>query len=155
MPGVVAVFTARDIPGKNRVGLVRRDQPVFCDEVILKVGDALALVVADTREHAEMALESIIVKYTPLPVVTDPRNALLPDAPPLHEPFHEGQHANMLEHTKIRKGDVGNGFAESSLIIEEDYFTPYQEHACEELECSIALPDGDGVTISGKSNAFL
>ncbi len=65
----------------------------------------VALVAARTREIAEAAVKLIQVEYEPLPVVSDPEAALLPDAPRIH-----GED-NQFVHHKVRKGDVEKGFA--------------------------------------------
>ena len=147
MPGVVAVLTAKDIPGRNLYGLLTPDQPVFCDTLVRMVGDCLALVVAESFAQADAALQAVQVTYTPLPVITDPRQAMQPGAHQLHPPAVEGGNGNILRHIKIRKGDVAEGFRQADVIIESDYTTPFQEHGYEELECSIGVPEGDGVTV--------
>jgi len=141
VPGVVAVLTAKDVPGRNAYGLLTPDQPVLCDEVVRMVGDALALVVAETPEAAQAAVEKVQVEYEPLPALTTPQAALAPDAPQLHP------HGNVLCHVKIRKGDVAQGFAQADVIIEGDYYTPFSEHGFLDLECSIGRPEGDGVVV--------
>jgi CO/xanthine dehydrogenase Mo-binding subunit/aerobic-type carbon monoxide dehydrogenase small subunit (CoxS/CutS family) len=141
VPGVVAVLTSKDVPGRNAYGLLTPDQPVLCDEVVRMVGDALALVVAETPEAASAAVEKIRVDYEPLPVLTTPQAALAPDAPQLHPG------GNVLRHVKIRKGDVAEGFAQADVIVEGDYYTPFSEHGFLDLECSIGLPEGDGVVV--------
>jgi CO/xanthine dehydrogenase Mo-binding subunit len=141
VPGVVAVLTSKDIPGRNAYGLLTPDQPVLCDEVVRMVGDALALVVAETPEATRAAVEKIRVGYEPLPVLTTLQASLAPDAPQLHE---EG---NVLRHVKIRKGDVAEGFALADVIVEEDYYTPFSEHGFLDLECSVGQSDGDGVVV--------
>ena len=146
MPGVVRVLTAKDVPGRNRFGLLVRDQPVFCDEVVRYVGDALALVIAETQDQAQAALKEINLKLEALPVITDPEQALLPDAPVLHEYLREknSDAPNILCHHAIRKGDIKKGFSEADVIIEEDYKVPFIDHAYLELECSIGVPNEDG-----------
>jgi CO/xanthine dehydrogenase Mo-binding subunit/aerobic-type carbon monoxide dehydrogenase small subunit (CoxS/CutS family) len=150
MPGVVAVLTARDVPERNLYGLLTPDQPVLCDEVVRFVGDAVALVVAETPEEARAALGKIIVEYTELPVITTPQEALAPDAPQLHErdqpPKLSGE-GNILAHHSIRKGDVAEGFAQADIIIEGTYRTPFTEHAFMDLECSIGVPEDGGVVV--------
>ncbi len=141
VPGVVAVITARDVPGRNAYGLLTPDQPILCDEVVRMVGDALALVVAETTEAASAAVAKIRVDYEPLPVLTTPQAALAPDAPQLHSG------GNVLRHVKIRKGDVAEAFAQADVIVEGDYYTPFSEHGFLDLECSIGLPEGDGVVV--------
>ena len=55
LPGVIAVLTHRDVEGTNRQGIVRKDQPVLTDDKVRHPGDAVALVVAETREALEGA----------------------------------------------------------------------------------------------------
>ncbi len=72
MPGVIRVLTSKDVPGKNVYGLLVADQPIFCDEVVRYAGDALAMVIAETQEQSEAALEKIEVELDPLPIITSP-----------------------------------------------------------------------------------
>src|SRR5512139_3800861 len=81
LPGVVAVLTAKDVPGRNGFGVVIPDQPVICGEKVRFVGDAVALVAAETEEIALKALSLVDIKYEPLPAIFDPREALKPGAP--------------------------------------------------------------------------
>lgn len=149
MPGVVAVITADDIPGRKNFGLLVPDQPVLCDKVVRMVGDAIALVVAKTQEQADAAVEKVKVSYNPLPILTDPREAIKPDAIQLHPPNGENpvRENNILWEGHLRKGDIEEGFKQADFIIEQDYYTPFQEHGYEELECSIGVPEGDGVVV--------
>ena len=148
MPGVIAILTSKDVPGANLYGLLKADQPIYCDQQVLMVGDALALVVAESFEQADAALDKVRVTYSSLPVVADPRDSLEPGALQLHQPTEENRdNGNINRHVKIRKGDVAEGFKKADLIVESDYFAPFQEHAYEELECSIGVPEGDGVVV--------
>ncbi len=127
MPGVVRVLTAKDVPGRNRYGLLVRDQPIFCDECAL-VGEALALVVAETQDQARAALPAIEVELDPLPVISNPEQALRPDAPVLHEYLRQqnpGEAPNVLAHRAVRKGNIDEGFAEAEVILEGDYRCRY------------------------------
>lgn len=141
LEGVHAVLTHADVPGDPRHGLVENDWPVFAGGAYPAryVGDAIALAVAETAEIAEQALALIHVKYDPLPAVTDPRDALQPDAPRLHPVRPTG---NLLKHIKVRHGDVEEGFAASDVIVERTYRTPMTEHAFLEPECALAVPAG-------------
>ncbi len=139
LPGVKAVLTAADIPGEPTHGLVVYDWPVLVGvgERIRYVGDALALVAAETREIAGRALALIEVEIAAQPVVSDPQRALAPESPRLHPD------GNLLKHIRIRKGDVQAGFAQADVVVEGTYNTPMQEHAFLEPECCIArLVDG-------------
>jgi xanthine dehydrogenase molybdenum-binding subunit len=137
--GVRAVLTAADVPGENVHGLVHLDWPVLCGDKVRYMGDAVAIVAADTQEIADAALALIEVEYEPLPVVADPVYARSDDAPLLHEGREGG---NLLKHIKVRHGDIEQGFAEADVIIERTYRTPTTEHAFLEPECAIGVPAG-------------
>jgi xanthine dehydrogenase molybdenum-binding subunit len=107
-------------------------------ERVRTVGDAVALVAADTREAAGRALEIIQADYEPLPVVSDPVQARGSDAPRLH------RDGNLLKHIKVRKGDVDEGLSEAQVVLERTFHTPISEHAFMEPECSVARPRADG-----------
>lgn len=139
LPGVLAVLTHEDVPGENLHGLVYRDWPVLCHDVVRYVGDAVAIVAAETEDLAAEALQLIEVEYEPLPIVADPEYAHSPEAPVIHKNHPTG---NLLKHIKVHRGDVEQGFAESDVIVEHEYRTPIIEHAFLEPECSIGVPAG-------------
>ncbi len=139
VPGVVAVFTAKDVP-HNEFGLIFKDQPVFSLDVARSVGDPLAMVVAETEEIAAQARSLIRVTYQDLPVVTDPREAMQPGAPLIHA----NKKSNVLKSYRIRKGDVQQAFGASDVIVEDDYFTPLTEHAFMQPEAGIGYVDEEG-----------
>jgi CO/xanthine dehydrogenase Mo-binding subunit/aerobic-type carbon monoxide dehydrogenase small subunit (CoxS/CutS family) len=165
-PGVIAVLTARDVPGRNAFGLLVADQPVFAEDKVRCVGDALAAVVAESEQAAREALEHIRVRYEPLPVISDPQQALAPGAPRVHErpaervgseggeqpagavgPGLAGAEqlpANVVARKRSGRGDVERGLAEAEEVLEEEYFTPFIEHAYLEPECGIGVPESDG-----------
>ena len=138
LPGVHAVLTAEDVPGEKHHGLIFDDWPVLCYDKVRYVGDAVAIVAAETPEIARRALALIEVEYEPLPAVTSPQEALAPGAPHVHEG------GNLLKHIKVRKGDVEAGFAQADVIVEGEYHTPMYEHAFLEPECAIARVAEDG-----------
>ncbi|MCL6454967.1 MAG: xanthine dehydrogenase subunit D [Alicyclobacillus sp.] len=138
LPGVHAVLTHRDVPGMNRFGIVLPDQPVFCEDRVRFVGDALCAVAADSADIAEAALRLVHVVYDPLPVVADPLAALAPDAPRLHPG------GNLLHRVSHRTGETEAAFARCAAIVEETYDTPRQMHTYLETEGGVAVPDGDG-----------
>ncbi|MEW6523019.1 MAG: molybdopterin cofactor-binding domain-containing protein [Bacillota bacterium] len=138
LKGVRAVLTARDIPGINRYGLAVQDQQALAAEYVRYRGDPVAAVAADTEEIALDALERIRVEYRELPGVFCPLAALEPGAPLVHEG------GNLLQHTKIRKGDVDVGFSQAAVIVENEYRTHLVEHAYMEPEVSVARLDAGG-----------
>lgn len=163
-PGVVAVFTAKDVP-VNEYGLQWQDQPVLCGpalipsplpegegqgvrdaDIVRFVGDQVAVVVAESEAQAAAAVKLIEVEYEDLPVVTDPVEAMKPDAPRVHA---EMGNSNICVHYKIRKGNVEEGFAKADVIVESEYRTPVQEHAYLQPEAGLAYIDEEGrITIA-------
>lgn len=151
LPGVIAVFTARDVP-VNEYGLGIFDQPVLCGPGSSKVdgdhvrfiGDQVAVVVADTEEIAAQARDLIEVEFHDLPVISDPEQALQPGAFIIH-PDHD---SNVLLAYKIRKGDIEAGFRQADVVIEGEYRTPAQEHAYLQPEAGLAyIDENDRVTV--------
>ena len=138
-PGVVAVFTAKDVP-VNEFGLIMFDAPVLADDRVRWIGEKVALVVAETEKQAARARDLIEVEYEDLPVVSDPREAMQPGAPQLH-PEKEN---NVLIHYRIRKGDVDEAFKQADVIVQGAYHTPFQEHAFLQPEAGLAYMDDEG-----------
>jgi len=144
LPGVVAVLTAKDIPGSRVFGVVTANQQILAEDRVRYLGDGVALVAAVSREVAEQALALVEVDYEPLPVVSDPEEAMKPDAPRIHGDD------NAFVHHKVRRGDVGKGFAEADFVIERRFRTPFIEHAYLEPEAVLAEPaEQGGVRVTG------
>jgi xanthine dehydrogenase molybdenum-binding subunit len=141
MPGVVAVLTADDIPGRKDCGVHEIDWPVLCYDKVRYVGDAVALVVAESEEIAQRALGLIEVDYEPLPVVTGPKEAASAEAPILHAHHPTGNYKTKYH---LENGDVAKGFAESDVVIEREYRTQTVEHAFIEPEAALAVPEANG-----------
>jgi aldehyde oxidoreductase len=140
-PGVVAVITAADVPGKRNQGLIRDDwrQLVSVGETTGYVGDVLAAVAAETRRQARAAAELIEVSYEVLDPVGDPFEAMAADAPELH------QGGNILSTSVICRGDVDAAIASAAHVASDSFTTAAIEHAYLEPESSLAVPqNGDG-----------
>ena len=146
MEGIVRILTGKDIQGENVFGLIVPDQPVFCDHEVRFVGDTLALVIGETEEQIETALETIEVEIDPLPVIHNISEALKPDAPVLHPRLKDvyPDMPNVLKHFHHSKGDIKKGFAEADLIYEQSYKVPFVEHAYMETETSVGKLEEDG-----------
>lgn len=138
MPGVHAVLTAADIPGTNSFGIAIPDQQVLADEKVRFIGESVAVVAAEDPALAQEAIQQIDVEYEELPSVFDPIDALKPMAPRVHAD------GNLVLHTKVRKGDLTEGFDRADLIIDNVYETHSQDHACLERENGIGWVDPDG-----------
>jgi CO/xanthine dehydrogenase Mo-binding subunit/aerobic-type carbon monoxide dehydrogenase small subunit (CoxS/CutS family) len=142
VPGVAAVLTASDVPGRNAFGLVISDQPVFAAARVRYIGDAIAAVFAETELAAEAARDLIRVNYRILPGVFTPAEAAAPGAPHLHEG------GNLLKEMRVRRGEIDKAFADCVAIVERDYTSPFVEHAFIEPESGLGMPDaGGGVTV--------
>ena len=138
VPGVVAVLTHKDVPGVNAFGILVPDQPVLCFDKVRCLGDSVAVVAAETLEAAERAAAMVEVDYDPLPVVSDPIEAMKPDAPKVHEK------GNILRHGTIRVGNVDAAFREAAVVVENTYRTGRQMHMYLETEAGIGLLDEQG-----------
>ena len=140
LPGVIAVLTSEDIPAERNHGLVIFDWPVLVGigERVRYVGDALAIVAAETQAIAERAAALIDAEFDLQPVITNAVQARQEGVPQLHA------NGNLLKHIKVRKGDIEQGFAESDVILEHTFHTAITDHAFLEPECSIAVPLPDG-----------
>jgi CO/xanthine dehydrogenase Mo-binding subunit len=136
--GVVGVFTARDVPGSNRVGTVVQDMPILCEDKVRYVGDAVAIVAAESDEAAYQARELIQAAYEPLPVVSDPHTALEPDAPRVHED------GNLVNELHLARGDLTAAFAAADFVSANEYRTGRQAHAFLETEAGVAFYGEDG-----------
>lgn len=137
-PGVVAVLTYKDVPGANEFGIVVPDQPVLCQDKVRYLGDAVAVIAAETLEAAERAAQLVEVDYEPLPVVSDPVEAMKPGAPKVHEK------GNIQRHATIRVGDVEKAFREAAVVVENTYRTGRQMHMFLELEAGVGMLDDEG-----------
>lgn len=143
-PGVAAVFTADDIPGELRTGLIYKDWPLMIPVGgrTSFAGDVLAVVVADTREHARAAATLVEVQYRPLAPLTDPHEALTTD-----EIAVWGTESNVLSLSEYARGDVDAELAACAHVVHETFTTQRVEHAFLEPESSLAIPDTERGTL--------
>ena len=141
--GVVAVFTASDIPAELRVGLIYKDWPVMIPVGgrTSYGGDVLAIVVADTRIAARAAVALVEVQYSPLKPITDPLFAITNQ-----EIAVWGTDSNILSISKYSRGNVEVALAAAPHVVHEIFDTQRIEHAFLEPESSLAVPSSiDGV----------
>ena len=139
--GVEAVFTAADIPGTLRVGILYKDWPVMIpvDGVTAYLGDVLAVVVATDRQTARAAAELVQVTYEVLRPITDPVAAI--DDP---EPAVWTIASNVLSRSSYRRGDVDAALAASAHVVRDTFQTQRIEQAFLEPESTVAEPRPDG-----------
>ncbi len=149
VPGVRCVMTARDVPNNvlftdvpgqtTQVGALRARTQVLADGRVRYFGEPIALIAAETEEAARQACDLVAVEYEELPGVFDPIEAMAPGAPQLEET------GNIISRWKVRKGDIGAGFAAADVIVENTYQTPLIDHAFIEPEVGVGWLDEDGV----------
>lgn len=141
IPGVVAVYTAADVPGELKVGLIHKDWPVFIPVGgrTSYTGDVLAIVVAEDVATAHRATQLVQVEYRVLTPITDPVSALASD-----EDAVWGLSGNQLSRTVYRRGDVDAALAASEHMVHEVFQTQRVEQAFLEPESTLAVPQSDG-----------
>lgn len=156
MPGVFKVITAKDVPGKNRInGLVMLplnnkcdgwDRPILCDEKIFQFGDAIAIVAADTEEHARAAAAAVKVDIEELPAYMNAMDAIAEDAIEIHP----GTPNAYYETNCIKGPDMD--FDAAPNVVEIESYCSRQPHLHLEPDCGYAYIDEDGMlTIHSKS----
>ena len=146
LPGVHRVFTAKDIPGQHKIGLIISDWPILVGEGEMThyIGDVVAGVVADSDDIARKAISLIKVQYEVHEPVTDVFKAI--DAPRIH-----AERPNHFNSTCFRIGNPEEKLGKAKYISKGHYETQRVEHAFLEKEAAIAMPDGDGVKLYSQS----
>jgi xanthine dehydrogenase molybdenum-binding subunit len=141
LDGVVAVFTAADVPGELRVGIIHKDWPVFIPVggITSYLGDVLAIVVAESRELARAAGQLLEVEYRPLRPITDAVAAIDDE-----EDAVWGLDGNVLSRSTYQRGDVDAALEGSAHTVHEVFETQRVEHAFLEPEATLAVPREDG-----------
>ena len=151
MDGVLCVMTAEDIPGTQKVGHLKRDWDVIVPvgKTTHYLGDAVALVAAETPEILEKAKKAIKVEYKPLDGVFSPVEAMKDGAPLVHED------GNLLSEEHLVRGDAEKVISESRYSVTNHYSLPFTEHAFMETECAVAFPEDGGIhIISGDQGIY-
>lgn len=150
VPGVVDVITSEDFVNHSNYGFPVSDAYILAYERVRFVGDAIAVVAAETPEAAAAGINAIVVEFEPLPGVFDPESALQPDSPlvgTLNEASDELPNGNLVSRAIVRNGDPTDFFADADVVLEREYTTPCQEHAYIEPEGAVAVPTLDGSVI--------
>jgi aldehyde oxidoreductase len=143
--GIHAVFTARDIPGKNCFGVHARyaDQPVFAENMARFLGEAVAAVVGDASAIANFDPVTFPVRWEELPALATPAEAQMPGAPAVHDSRPD----NILVRGRVVHGDVENALREAAVVVEGEYETGFIEHAYIEPEAGFARRVGDRIEV--------
>lgn len=144
-PDCVAVFTAKDVPGNNKIGHLEfiSDWDVMIPEgeITRYVGDAVALVVSKRKETLPEIKNLVEVDYEEMIPLTSCEAALAEGAPAIHEK------GNILSHEHLVRGNAEEVLENSAFVVTEHYSVPINEHAFMEPECAIAQPEGEGILL--------
>ncbi|MDO4581546.1 MAG: selenium-dependent xanthine dehydrogenase [Bacillota bacterium] len=144
LPGVACVLTAADVPGANIIGHLKKDYPVLiaAGEQTHFLGDAIALIAADSPEAVEQAKLLIKVEYEPLPPLFSAEQAMLNNDVLLHDD------GNLLTHQRLRHGQPQEQLARAAYRVSNIYHLPPTEHGFLETEAALALPAGGGFAVT-------
>jgi aldehyde oxidoreductase len=150
-PGIHAVFTAKDVPGKNCFGVIPdcADQPVFAETEARYRGEAVAAIVGDADAIESFALENFPVTWEELPALTTIEAALESGAPLIHA--HRAE--NVLVRGRVVHGDVEAALKQADAIASIEVDTGFVEHACIEPEAGFARRVGDRIEVQSCTQA--
>ncbi|HVN20740.1 MAG TPA: molybdopterin cofactor-binding domain-containing protein [Dongiaceae bacterium] len=152
MPGVAKIVTWKDVKGKNAItGLITFptnkgdgwDRPILCKEKVFQFGDAIAIVCADTEDHARAAAEEVKVDLEVLPAYMSAPAAMAPDALEIHPGT-----PNIYYEQGVAKGnDTKPLMAKAAYTVEAETYCSRQPHLHIEPDCGCAFQDDNGVLI--------
>ncbi len=160
MPGVSKVVTHKDVKGNNRInGLITYptnkgngwDRPILCDTKVFQLGDAIAIVCADTKEQAQAAADKVKVDLEVLPAYMSAPAAMAEDAIEIHPGT-----PNVYFEIPVVKGQDTKPLMESAAyVVEDEFYLQRQPHLTIEPDMGFAYIDEEGrVTIHSKSIAI-
>ncbi len=129
-PGVVDVLTARDIPGRNNVGPVLADDPVFADGEVHFMGQPVFAVIARDIAAARAAASRAVIEYERLPAILTVDEAL-------------AAKSHVLEPAEMRRGDAASALKAARHRLEGRIYIGGQDHFYLEGQVALAIP-GDG-----------
>jgi CO/xanthine dehydrogenase Mo-binding subunit len=135
VPGVAKIITAADIPQVKNFGLIIKDQPVLVgiSQKMRFMGDALAIVIAESKEAASQAVNLIEVEVEKLEVISDPLRAMEKDAPLIHKD------SNILATHYLKKGDIEKGFTQADIMVESEYRTSSLDQVPLQVEAGVGI----------------
>ncbi len=130
VPGVVAVFTARDL-AHNLWGTIFQDQPILAEDEVRFVGEAVAIVVGESREAAERGREALEIRYEPLDPILS-----------IDEARRQGSFIGFAR--SIARGDAAAAFREAPHQLTGQIVIRGADHFYLESQAAVAYPGEDG-----------
>lgn len=128
--GVVAVLTARDIPGLNDCGPIIHDDPILADGLVQYVGQPIFIVVADSHDNARRAAKLATVEYEDLPAILTPQQA-------------RAAQSFVLPPMRLARGDAESAFAAAPYRVKGELSVGGQEQFYLEGQIAYAIPGED------------
>ncbi|MBS4173101.1 xanthine dehydrogenase family protein molybdopterin-binding subunit [Bacillus sp. FJAT-49736] len=161
--GVKAVITGENLP---LTGEDIFDRPPLAYDKVRYYGEPVVMIVAEKKYQAKQAANLVKISYSPLPVVNSPTDAFQQNAPLVHENLgnytvmkgiYPVPGTNIANHSKIRKGDIDEGFSKCDVIMEKSYSFTQADHAAMETRCAIAeiTPSGKIIIYSASQAPYL
>ena len=140
LPGVVRVLTAADIPGANSLEGYSRNEHLLtpAGETVRMVGDAIALVLAESPEAAQAGAAAVQVDYALLPHTYDAAEAMSERGPRI---YPDG---NILNSHEILYGDLEEALSHADLVLDTHYQTSFMEHSALERETALSYVESEG-----------
>lgn len=150
-PGILRVFTAKDVPGANRFGVIGpfADQPAFAETEARFRGEAVAAVVGESWAIESLDLSEFPVAWEPLPAHTTIDAALAPGA----DLVHADRAGNILVRGRVVRGDAEAALDAADVVVEGEFETGFVEHAYIEPEAGFACRVGDRIEIQACTQA--
>ena len=150
IPGVLAVWTADDLSEASSdlsdwgpEGMVYHPRPILNRDEVNYVGEAFAVVVAETEYLARDAADSLVAELDPLPGVGDVVTATAKDAPRVHADMKD----NFARKHSTSWGDIETAFSQDSVTAKVRLTASRIAGAAMEPRAVTAAPDGDGLTV--------
>ena len=135
-PGLARIFTAADVPGVNGFGIYPdiKDQPVLAPGIVRYRGEAVATLAGDEDTLDRLTDDQLPIDWRPLPALGDPREAVAPQAMPIHPDCPD----NVLTRGRVHAGDVPPSDRDGLIEASGEFETPFIEHAYIEPEAGYA-----------------
>ncbi|MET0939920.1 MAG: molybdopterin cofactor-binding domain-containing protein [Mesorhizobium sp.] len=148
--GIAALYTAKDIPGRNCFGVLPAfaDQPALAGTTARFRGEAVAVIAGEAAAIGDLDLSEFPISWTELPFTLDPHEALAAT-----ELIHAGRPDNILVQGFVEKGNADNAIKRSSCSVSGTIETSFVEHAYIEPEAGWAEMDGDTLVIRACTQA--
>jgi CO/xanthine dehydrogenase Mo-binding subunit/aerobic-type carbon monoxide dehydrogenase small subunit (CoxS/CutS family) len=148
-PGLTAILTARDVPGRNGYGIYPhlKDQPVFADGLVRYRGDAVCALLGSRAAVEAVTPAELPIAWEVLPALTDPLDAL--EAAPIHAAYPD----NILTTGLVVTGDAMTALERAAHLAEGAWRTSFVEHAYIEPEAGWAERQGGRIVIHAATQA--